>query len=97
MTRSTQDIALSWALLYLAGLILTMTYLIIEGAIAAYVPLTVEVAGSVVIIALKVCATDRLRAARVCVCFATLRVRACLGLCVVERRPALRLLCLRAR
>lgn len=52
-TRSTRDIAMSWALLYLVGLLLTLTYLIIEDAIAAYIPLTVEIAGSVTIIALK--------------------------------------------
>lgn len=45
MTRSARDISILWSLLYLIGLSLTLSYLVIKNAMAAWIPLVFEVAG----------------------------------------------------
>lgn len=53
LTRSARDIAYAWSLLYCLGLLLSMVYLIFKNAIAAWIPIVVEIAGCIIIICLK--------------------------------------------
>lgn len=43
-TRSAEDLAWSWMLTYLIGLSLTMVYLLMEGALAGWTTMLVEMA-----------------------------------------------------
>lgn len=52
-TKSVQDISYAWTLLYFSGLALTFVYLVAVGAIAAWAPMTLEMAGVVAIICFK--------------------------------------------
>jgi hypothetical protein len=53
ITRSARDISLLWTLLYLSGTGLTMVYLILEGAQAAWIPLVIETAACLLTLILK--------------------------------------------
>jgi uncharacterized protein with PQ loop repeat len=52
-TKSAGDISLSWTILYTSGLSCTFAYLFLVGATAAWIPMTVEIAGALVIMAMK--------------------------------------------
>jgi len=53
ITRSARDISLAWTLLYLSGTALTLVYLILEGAMAAWIPLVIETAACLLTLILK--------------------------------------------
>jgi len=53
ITRSARDISVAWSILYLIGLSLSMAYLIMKDAMAAWLPIIVEVAGCLLILVLK--------------------------------------------
>jgi uncharacterized protein with PQ loop repeat len=53
MTRSAQDISLLWSLMYLTGSTLSLVYLIFVGALAAWIPVVLEVLGCTITITLK--------------------------------------------
>ena len=53
ITRSARDISLAWTLLYLFGTALTLVYLILEGAMAAWIPLVIETAACLLTLVLK--------------------------------------------
>jgi hypothetical protein len=54
VNRSARDVSALWSLAYMVGLALTFVYLYFQGAIAAWIPLIVEMAGCVAILALKI-------------------------------------------
>ena len=53
LTRSAHDISLLWSILYLLGSTLSLVYLIFVGALAAWVPVVIEVLGCLITITLK--------------------------------------------
>lgn len=53
LTRSAQDISYAWSVLYMLGLSLSLVYLILKNALAAWIPLVIEIAGCITIICLK--------------------------------------------
>ncbi|KAF8061081.1 hypothetical protein HT031_004541 [Scenedesmus sp. PABB004] len=53
LSRSARDISITWSLLYIVGLTLSLVYLILKNALAAWIPLVIEILGCLVIIALK--------------------------------------------
>jgi uncharacterized protein with PQ loop repeat len=54
VNRSARDVSALWSLLYVIGLVLTFIYLYFQGAIAAWIPLIIEMAGCITILGLKV-------------------------------------------
>lgn len=52
--RSARDVSALWSLLYMTGLALTFVYLYFQGAVAAWIPLIVEMAGCLAILGLKI-------------------------------------------
>jgi hypothetical protein len=54
VNRSARDVSALWSLLYMSGLALTFVYLYFQGAIAAWIPLIVEMCGCVAILGLKI-------------------------------------------
>eukprot|EP00775_Hariotina_reticulata_P014603 gene14603-14734_t len=53
ITRSARDISIAWSILYLIGLTLSMAYLIMKDAMAAWLPIIIEIAGCLLILMLK--------------------------------------------
>ncbi|WIA40637.1 hypothetical protein OEZ86_013973 [Tetradesmus obliquus] len=53
LTRNAADISLMWSLLYLLGSALSFIYLVLLGAVAAWVPIVVELCGCLATISLK--------------------------------------------
>lgn len=53
ITRSARDISLAWSFLYLTGTALMLVYLILEGAVAAYIPLIIETIACLLTLVLK--------------------------------------------
>jgi uncharacterized protein with PQ loop repeat len=53
ITRSARDISLAWSFLYLTGTALMLWYLILEGAVAAYIPLIIETIACLLTLVLK--------------------------------------------
>jgi hypothetical protein len=53
LTRSAADISLLWSLLYLLGTGLSFIYLALLGAVAAWIPIVVEICGCLTTITLK--------------------------------------------
>lgn len=52
--RSARDVSALWSVFYMVGLALTFVYLYFQGAIAAWIPLIVEMVGCLAILGLKV-------------------------------------------
>ena len=53
ITRSARDISLAWSFLYFSGTGLMLWYLILEGAVAAYIPLILETIACLLTLVLK--------------------------------------------
>ncbi|KAF6256185.1 hypothetical protein COO60DRAFT_140977 [Scenedesmus sp. NREL 46B-D3] len=53
ITRSARDISYAWSVLYLIGTCLSLVYLVLKDAMAAWIPLVIEIAGCLCVICLK--------------------------------------------
>lgn len=53
-TKSATDISISWSLLYLLGTLFLLAYLILVGAMAAWIPLVFEITCILVMLLLKI-------------------------------------------
>ncbi|WIA43900.1 hypothetical protein OEZ86_010306 [Tetradesmus obliquus] len=53
LTRSARDISYAWSVMYMIGMTLSLAYLIMKDAMAAWIPLVIEIAGCIAIILLK--------------------------------------------